>query len=204
MEKYITFSVPFKKERNNGKTVTYKLKFIDSYRFMPDSLSNLADNMSGIFNSIKCKSCIEKIKINSECCFTGLKNERLNYKCKECKKEFKRPTTELKEKFPGIYQFCNGDLNKFVLLLRKGVYPYEYMDSWENFDENTLQPKEDFYSNLYLQDISDEDYRHAKKVWDVFEIKNLGEYHDVYVQSDTLLLSDVFENFRNMCLNIYI
>ena len=91
---------------------------------MPDSLSNLADNMSGIFNSIKCKSCIEKIKINSECCFTGLKNERLNYKCKECKKEFKRPTNKLKEKFPGIYQFCNGDLNKFVLLLRKGVYPY--------------------------------------------------------------------------------
>ena len=77
------------------------------------------------------------------------------------------------------------------------------MDSWEQFDENTLQPKEDFYSNLYLQNISDEDYRHAKKVWDVFEIKNLGEYHDVYVQSDTLLLSDVFENFRNMRLSIY-
>ena len=77
------------------------------------------------------------------------------------------------------------------------------MDSGEKFDENTLQPKEDFYSNLYLQDISGENYRHAKKVWDVFEIKNLGKYHDVYVQSDTLLLSDVFENFRNMCLSIY-
>ena len=77
------------------------------------------------------------------------------------------------------------------------------MNSWEKFDENTLPPKEAFYSSLYLQDISDEDYKHAKKVWDVYEIKNLGEYHDVYVQSDILLLSDVFENFRNMCLSIY-
>ena len=68
---------------------------------------------------------------------------------------------ELIEKFPSIYQFCNGDLNKFVLLLRKGVYPYEYMDSWEKFDETTLPPKEAFYSNLNLEDISDEDYTHA-------------------------------------------
>ena len=95
------------------------------------------------------------------------------------------------------------DLNKFTLLLRKGVYPYEYMDSWEKFDETTLPPKEAFYSNLNLEDISDEDYAHAQKVWDVFEIKNRGEYHDLYVQSDTLLLADVFENFRNKCLEIY-
>ena len=89
------------------------------------------------------------------------------------------------------------------LLLRKGFYPYEYMDSWEKFDENTLPPKEAFYSNSNLEDISDEDYMHAQKVWDVFQIKNLGEHHDIYVQTDTLLLSDVSENFRNMCLNIY-
>ena len=104
---------------------------------------------------------------------------------------------------PSVYQFCNGDLNKIILLLRKCFYPHEYMDSWEKFDETTLPPKEAFYSNLNLEDISDEDYAHAQKVWDVFEIKNLGEYHDLYVQSDTLLLEDVFENFRNMCLEIY-
>ena len=63
--------------------------------------------------------------------------------------------------------------------------------------------KKDFYSNLNLENISDYDYTHAQKIWDVFEIKNLTEYHDLYVQSDTLLLSDTFENFRNMCLNIY-
>ena len=77
------------------------------------------------------------------------------------------------------------------------------MESWEKFDENTLPPKEAFYSNLNLEDIRDEDYAYAQKVWDVFEINNLGEYHDLYVQSDTLLLEDVFENFRNMCLEIY-
>ena len=61
------------------------------------------------------------------------------------------------------------------MLLRKGVYPYEYMDSWERFNE-TLPPKESFYSELNLENISDKDYLHAQKVWDVFEIRNLGEY----------------------------
>ena len=112
-------------------------------------------------------------------------------------------TNKLIESFPSIYQFCNGDLNKFVMLLRKGVFPYEYMDSWEKLDENALPPEKDFYSNLNLEDISDKDYLHAQKVRDLFKIKNLGEYHDLYVQSDTLLLGDVYENFRNMCLEKY-
>ena len=165
---------------------------------MSTSLSEHVDNMSGIFNSIKCKSCIEKIKINSECCFVGLKNNRLIYKCKECKEEWKRPINELIGKFLSIYQFCNSGLNKFVLLLQKGVYPYENMDNWKKFDETTLPPKEAFYSNLNLEDMSGEDYAHVQKVWDVFKIKYLGEYHDLYVQSDPLLLADVYENFGNM------
>ena len=136
MEKCNTFSVPIKKECDVGKTITRKLRFIDSSRFMSTLLSEL-------FDSIECKSCIEKIKINSECCFVGLKNNRLIYRCRECKEERKRLINELIEKFPSIYQFCNGDLNKFVLL-RKGVYPNEFMDSWEKFDETTLRPKEDF------------------------------------------------------------
>ena len=77
------------------------------------------------------------------------------------------------------------------------------MDSWEKFDETTLPPKEAFHSNLNLEDISDKDYAHAQKVWEVFEIKNCGEYHDLYVQSDTLLLADVFENFRNNFIEKY-
>ena len=89
------------------------------------------------------------------------------------------------------------------MLLRKGVFPYEYMNSWEEFGETALPPKKDFYSNLKLEDISDEDYAHGKKLCDVFGIKNLGEYHDLYVQNDTLLLADIYENFRNMCIDIY-
>ena len=103
MEKYITFSVTIKKEYNNGKTNTYKLKFIDSFRFIPTSLSELADNTSGIFNSIECKSCIEKIKIDSECCFVGLKNNKLVCKCKKCKEECKRQLNKLIETFPSTY-----------------------------------------------------------------------------------------------------
>ena len=146
---------------------------------------------------------MEKIKINLECCFVGLKSNRLIHRCREYKEKYKRPIEGLIRKLPSMYQFCNGDLNKFILLLRKGVYPYEDMDNWEKFDETTLPPKEAFYSNLNLEDISDEDYAHTQKVWDVFEIKNRGEYHDLYVQSDTLLLADVYENFRNMCLDKY-
>ena len=64
------------------------------------------------------------------------------------------------------------------LLLRKAIYPYEYMDSWERFDENTIPPKEAFYSELNLENITDKDYEHVKKVWETFEIKDLGKYHD--------------------------
>ena len=146
---------------------------------MSASLSELVDNMSGISISIECKSCMEKIKINSECCFVGLKYNRLICRYKEYKKEWKRPIEGLIEKFSSIYQFFNANINKFVLSLRKGVYPYEDMDSWEKFNGTTIPPKEAFYSNLNLEDISDEDYAHAQKVWDVFEINNRGEYDDL-------------------------
>ena len=87
-----------------------------------------------------------------------------------------------------MYEFCEGDLDKFVLLLRESVYPYEYMHSWEKFEEMSLPDKKDFHSKLNSEDISDYDYEHAKKVWNVFEIKNVGEYHDLHVQTDALLL----------------
>ena len=77
------------------------------------------------------------------------------------------------------------------------------MDSWYKFDETILPPKKEFYSELNLEDISNEDNKHAQKAYDTFNIQNLGEYHDLYVQSDTLLLADVFEKFRKTCLEIY-
>ena len=93
-------------------------------------------------------------------------------------------------------------MNKLILLLGKGVYPYEYMDSWERFDKTSLPDKEDFYSNLNVKDITDVDYRHATRVFKEFKMNNLGDYHDLYVQSNTHI-GDVFENFRNMCIEIY-
>ena len=142
-------------------------------------------------------------KIKSECDFIGSENNRLNYRCKECRRICPKPINEAVKNFPTTYQFYNGDLNKFVLMLKKGVYPYEYMDSWEKFNETSIPDKEVFYSELNSEDITDKDYAHVQKVWEVFEIKNLGEYHDLYVQSDTLLLADVFQNFRDKCIEIY-
>jgi len=94
----------------------------------------------------------------------------------------------------------DGDL---VLLKKKGVYPYDYMDSFQRFEERKLPPRKDFYSNLNNTDISEVEYRHAQEVWDAFQIENLGQYHDLYLKTDTLLLADVFENFRETCLSHY-
>ena len=207
-EKYITFSVPIKKKiENKDLEITYKLKFIDSYRFMSSSLSKLVDNLSeGIHNNkcVYCKSNLDYVRITTarpsslEC-----KNEKLLLKCFNSNNYYeKKFNKELIKKIKNTYSFCNNDLNKFILLLRKGVYPYEYMDSWKKFNE-TLPSKEDFYSHLNMEDIEDIDYRHGNNVFNKFKLNNLGDYHDLYVQSDTLLLADVFENFANMCLKEY-
>ena len=169
---------------------------------MQSILSDLVDNLSEI-NNKDCKKCMERKKIRSECEFIGLKDNRLNYKCKECNETSAKSVNDLIEKFPRTYKFCNGNLNKFVLLLRKGVYPYEYMDTWERFNETSLPLKKIFYSELNLEDISDKDYLHAQKVWEEFGIRNLGEYHDLYVQSDTSLLADSYEKFRDKRFEIY-
>ena len=132
------------------------------------------------------------------------KNEKLILECYNCKQRYKKICKkELIKRFASTYSFCNNDLNKFILLLRKGVYPYEYMDSWERFNETSLPSKESFYSNLNMENIEDIDYRHGNNVFNKFKLNNLGRYHDLYVQSDTLLVADVFENFRDMCLKEY-
>ena len=89
------------------------------------------------------------------------------------------------------------------MLLGKGIYPYEYLDRWKRFDETLFPDIEDFYSNLKMKGVIYADYRHPKKVWKYFKIKNLGEYDDLYVQIYTLLLLDVFGSFRNKCIEIY-
>ena len=196
-EKYITFSVPLKKKiENKDIEINYKIKFIDSCRFMSSSLSKLVDKLSeGIHNNkcFDCKSNLDYVRIT--------KNEKLLLKCFNCNIYYKKKfNKELIKKFKNTCSFCNNHLNEFVLLLRKGVYPHEYMDSWERFSETSLPSKEDFYSNLNTEDISDIDYRHANNVFKGFKLEKLRGYHDLYVKSDTLLLADVFNNFRDMCI----
>ena len=106
------------------KKITYKLKFIDTYRFMSTLLSNLVDNLPGVYDKVF-KKCMERKEIRLNCEFVGFKNDRLNYKCKECKKSYTKVVNESIKNFPTLHKFCNGDLNKFFLLLRKGIYPFE-------------------------------------------------------------------------------
>ena len=198
-EKYITFSAPIEEKiENKNIEITCKMTFIDSYRFMSMPLSKLIDNLSeGLYNNkcADCESCLDYIKT---------KNENLILKCFNCKQYYEKDfNKELIKRFASTYEFCNGNLNKFILLLRKGIYPYEYTDNWERFDAISLPNKESFYSNLNMENIDDTDYRHGNNVFKRFKLKYVGEYQNLYVQSDTLLLPDVFENFRNMCLEVY-
>ena len=139
-EKYITFSVPLKKEiENKNLEITYKIKFIDSFRFMSSSLSKLVDNLSEGIHNDKCADC----KSNLD--YIKTKNEKLILECYNCKQRYRKKfSKELIKRFASTYEFCNNDLNKFVLLLRKGVYHYEYMDTWERFSEILLPSKKIF------------------------------------------------------------
>ena len=92
---------------------------------------------------------------------------------------------------------------QFNLMKQKGIYPYDHMDSFDRFNETQLPEKQDFYSILNNEHISDEQYKHAQNVWDTFNLKTMGDYHDLYLKSDILLLADVFENFRKTCLQYY-
>ena len=161
------------------------MKFIDSAKFMARSLSNLVDNLAEGIHKIKYKDC--------DCFFECGINKDRSSKIDE----------KLKKKVKSTFKFSSNDINKYVLLLIKGVYLYEYIDEWEKFNETTLPEEEQFYSNLNMEDITDEDYILAKRVCKDFEIKDLGEYHDLYLKSDTLLLADVFKNFRKLCLKIH-
>ena len=128
-------------------------------------------------------------------------DDQIIFRCrKNYQKNFNKDSIN---RYANTYEFCNKDINRSFLLLKKRIYPYEYIDSWERFYETSLPDKEAFYSSLNMEGILSVDYRHAKRVYKEFKLENVGDYHDLYIQSDTLLLTDVFENFRNKCIETY-
>lgn len=96
-----------------------------------------------------------------------------------------------------------SDEREFEYMRKKGIFPYSYVDCLDKLNETQLPDKEDFYDSLTKQDVTDEDYNRAKEVWDLFRCQTLGDYSDVYLKSDVLLLADIFENFREICLKTY-
>ena len=146
-------AIPNNMEKYMAVVLGNSLVFIDSFKFMSQSLANLVNNLP-------------------------------------------------KEALKFTREFFKKD--KYInLMVKKGVYPYDYMDSFEKFNDSKLPSKEEFYSQLSDEHISDEHYAHAQKVWETFKMKNMGYYHDLHLHSDILLLADVFENFRKTCLEYY-
>ena len=189
-EKYISFSVPLKKESEDGKFNTYNLRFIDSTRFTEGSLDKHVNNLSELYDCNCTNEKQKRIKVIR-------KKYNIHSYCRTCRKRSKQLMQSLKDKFPVTYQLCNNDNNKFILLLRKGVYLYEYTNSHDRFKETKLPLKVCFNCKGNLKQITVEEHIHAHKVWNTFKLKNLGNFHDLYVQSDATLLADFFENFRS-------
>ena len=160
---------------------------------MPSSLDELVSNLTACGKCDSCKpgDCLKRYVEGGIGSCDRCKN------CQLVKKSCLKSTTKRLRETINIY----GE--KASLFTRKGVYPYDYMDSLDRLSETKLPPKEAFYSRLNKSHISDEDYEHAQKVWREFDCKTMRDYHDLYLKSDVLLLADVFENFRDLCLKNY-
>lgn len=150
-EKYISCKALLNKEDSDNKAIRYKLKFIDSIRFLNASLQNPTDNLSELNKCTKC---------NGKCSKYRRHNNTFIYSCKKCGKSYKS-IVPLKEKFSNVYAICNNDLDKLLLSLKKGIYPYGHMDKWSRFNQTTLPDITNFYSE---QGIANDDYDHAENV----------------------------------------
>ena len=189
MEKYMAFML--------GNHLT----FIDSFQFMGFSLDKLVTNIT---NCGKCKTCkpskCMKLNINDENKTSQHITSISCGECENCKNKDEDCIDPIYDQLKYTSEIFKCD--KLNLMARKGVYPYDYMDSFDKFNSQ-LPSKEDFYSILNDKHISKEDYQHVQNVWNKFNLKNMGQYHDLYLKSDILLLVDVFENFRKTCLEYY-
>ena len=195
-------AIPNNMEKYMAFMLGNHLMFIDSFQFMSSSLDKLVENITKCGKCETCKpdSCIRK-SVNDRGCIIQHQTSYPCLECKNCKKVGKSCVNPVYNNLKYTSEEFKGD--KLHLMSKRGVYPYDYMDSFEQFDQMKLPTKEHFYSIINDQDITNDEYNHAKKVWKMFKLKNMGEYHDLYLGSDVLLLTDVFENFRKTCMQYY-
>ena len=153
------------------------------------SLDNHVNNLSELFVCNCLDKSVQKIRIKYD-------DKNIYTRCKSCTKRSKQTIDLLKSKFPNTFQLTKGNIKKFVLLLKKDLDPYEYINDSNIFNETELPTIDKFYSKLNLKNISKEDHRHAQNVWNIFNIKKMGEYHDLYVQSDTTELAASLNNLE--------
>ena len=190
MEKYLAFML--------GN----HLVFLDSFQFMNSSLDMLVSNITkcGMCETCKPKNCLKQA-IKDKGFIIQHKTSFPCGECKNCKNYNKTCINPNHDNLKYTSKVLKGE--KLKLMAQKGVYPYDYMDSFDKFHKTKLPMKEEFYSILNNEHISDEQYKHAQNVWNTFNLKTMGDYHDLYLKSDILLLADVFENFRKTCLQYY-
>ena len=188
MEKYMAFML--------GNHLT----FLDSFQFMSSGLEKLVENITKCGKCDTCNpgKCLKKINNKDK-----IRQHKTSLPCGECMNCKNKDKSCINPNYNNLKYTAQVFEDQMLdLMARKGVYPYDYMDSFKKFKER-LPPKEEFYSILNNKHISAEDYKHAQNVWNTFNLKNMGEYHDLYLASDILLLADVFENFRKTCLKYY-
>ena len=160
---------------------------------MASSLSCLADNLTKGLYKVKCTDIKSNLK------YIATKNNIAIFKCVDSNKNHEKGfNKDLAKRFESTYRFSDIDIiSTFILMLQKGVCPYDYMGSLQKVNELTLPEKKEFYSNINIEGITDLDYEHAKKVWKDLKLKILGVYHDLFVQGNTLLLANI------MCLRTF-
>ena len=161
----------------NGKGIEVAVLVFDGLMIYKNDVTDIAGILQG------CSSSVNQV----------LEGCDIEFTVKEMDEGYNIPSTTRPTNQP-------VDIN---LLLQKGVYPYEYMDSFDRFQETELPPIGKFYSSLSDESISKKDYQHAQEVWKTFNCENLGDYHDLYLKTDVTLLADVFQTFRRTCMNAY-
>ena len=195
-------AIPNNMEKYMAFMLGNHLNFIDSFQFMSSSLDRLVENITKCGECETCKpNKCSKQNINSE---GFVRQHKTSFSCGECKNCKNTGKTCINPNHDNLKYTSEEFKNKKLqLMAQKGVYPYDYMDSFKKFNKEKLPTKEKLYSILNNETITEDNYKDAKTVWETFNLKNMGQYHDIYLKSDVLLLADVFENFRKTCMQYY-